>query len=178
MEQGKIHIKRLAEGIAEGIAHAVGGLVHANVSNEQTIRVLRQEIEELRQRIEARDARIRDLEERLTQQTLQKGAQLDRATEAALVEPVTITLQEFEVLKHLRKGLQNKLIAHKLEISESTVKVHLQNLRKKLGVSNRTAAATFPGEVQCRLRRKSAQPDENEAGTVLHFPDGEQVAAG
>ena len=52
-----------------------------------------------------------------------------------------LTAREREVLLSLREGNQNKIIAYKLGISESTVKVHLRNLMKKLKVSNRTQVA-------------------------------------
>jgi DNA-binding NarL/FixJ family response regulator len=52
-----------------------------------------------------------------------------------------LTIREEEVLKSLRAGRQNKIIAYELGISESTVKVHLRNIMKKLKVSNRTQAA-------------------------------------
>ncbi len=45
------------------------------------------------------------------------------------------------MLRSLREGHQNKIIAHQLGISESTVKVHLRNIMKKLRASNRTQAA-------------------------------------
>lgn len=49
-----------------------------------------------------------------------------------------LTARECEVLNILREGRQNKLIAYQLGISESTVKVHLRNIMKKLNVTNRT----------------------------------------
>jgi DNA-binding NarL/FixJ family response regulator len=48
--------------------------------------------------------------------------------------------RELEVLGQLFKGLSNKVIAAKLDIEESTVKLHLRTLFKKLGVNNRTEA--------------------------------------
>ena len=51
------------------------------------------------------------------------------------------TPREIEVLHRLRQGLQNKIIAFELGISESTVKVHLRNVMKKLHASNRTQVA-------------------------------------
>ena len=53
----------------------------------------------------------------------------------------TFTPREIEVLHRLRQGLQNKIIAYELGISESTVKVHLRNVMKKLHASNRTQVA-------------------------------------
>jgi DNA-binding NarL/FixJ family response regulator len=38
-------------------------------------------------------------------------------------------------------GLQNKIIAVKMELSEHTVKVHVHNIIRKLKVHNRTQAA-------------------------------------
>ena len=51
------------------------------------------------------------------------------------------TPREHEILELLRRGLQNKNIAHALLISESTVKVHLRNIMKKLQATNRTQVA-------------------------------------
>lgn len=48
--------------------------------------------------------------------------------------------RELEVLEQLVKGLSNKVIARNLEIEETTVKLHLRSLFKKLNVNNRTEA--------------------------------------
>ena len=52
-----------------------------------------------------------------------------------------LTAREVDVLRSLRAGNQNKIIAFELGISESTVKVHLRNIMKKLHASNRTQVA-------------------------------------
>ncbi len=52
-----------------------------------------------------------------------------------------LTSRECDVLRILREGHQNKIIAFELGISESTVKVHLRNMMKKLRASNRTQVA-------------------------------------
>lgn len=49
-----------------------------------------------------------------------------------------ITKKESSVLEFLIKGLDNKEIAAKLNITELTVKTHLRNIYKKLNVKNRT----------------------------------------
>lgn len=54
---------------------------------------------------------------------------------------MSLTSRECDVLRSLRAGRQNKIIAHELGISESTVKVHLRNMMKKLHASNRTQVA-------------------------------------
>jgi DNA-binding NarL/FixJ family response regulator len=41
----------------------------------------------------------------------------------------------------LRQGKANKTIAYELTMSESTVKVHMHNIMKKIGATNRTEVA-------------------------------------
>ena len=53
-----------------------------------------------------------------------------------------LTARELEVLKLIVKGMSNKEIASVLRITEGTVKIHVNNLLGKLGVSDRTKAAT------------------------------------
>jgi DNA-binding NarL/FixJ family response regulator len=48
------------------------------------------------------------------------------------------TPSELSVLDRLKLGKANKLIAHELGVSESTVKVHIGRIMKKLKVTNRT----------------------------------------
>lgn len=45
------------------------------------------------------------------------------------------------VLEHLQLGKANKIIAHDLGMSESTVKVHIRSIMKKMQATNRTEAA-------------------------------------
>jgi len=54
-----------------------------------------------------------------------------------------LTRREIEVLKLLTEGLFNKEIAYQLSISENTVKNHVSNIFKKIGVSDRTQAAVY-----------------------------------
>jgi DNA-binding NarL/FixJ family response regulator len=53
----------------------------------------------------------------------------------------SLTPRESEVLARLRQGKPNKIIAHELEISESTVKVFVRRILMKLRASNRTEVA-------------------------------------
>jgi DNA-binding NarL/FixJ family response regulator len=52
-----------------------------------------------------------------------------------------LTYREAEVLQLLQLGKPNKIIAFELSISESTVKVHVRNIMKKLHATNRTQVA-------------------------------------
>jgi DNA-binding NarL/FixJ family response regulator len=53
-----------------------------------------------------------------------------------------LTARELDVLERIVAGRANKEIASDLAISEATVKTHVNNLLSKLGVSDRTNAAT------------------------------------
>ena len=51
------------------------------------------------------------------------------------------TPREVEVAEALRRGKANKIIAYEMNLCESTVKVHIRNIMKKLNVTNRTQVA-------------------------------------
>ena len=53
----------------------------------------------------------------------------------------SLTSRQMAVLSHLQQGKANKIIAHELSMSESTVKVHVRNIMRKVGATNRTQAA-------------------------------------
>lgn len=54
-----------------------------------------------------------------------------------------LTAREIDVLRLVVKGLTNKEIARVLDVAESTVKNHINNLMAKLEVSDRTEAVTY-----------------------------------
>jgi len=58
-------------------------------------------------------------------------------------EDVPLTNRETQVLKHIALGLSNREIAKSLEISIETVKEHVQNILRKISVSDRTQAAVW-----------------------------------
>ena len=55
----------------------------------------------------------------------------------------SLTPRETRILNLIAQGLSNKLIANKLQITESTVKVHVKHLLKKLNLKSRVEAAIF-----------------------------------
>ncbi|WP_407941302.1 LuxR C-terminal-related transcriptional regulator [Mesorhizobium xinjiangense] len=66
------------------------------------------------------------------------------------------TLRQAEVVQALRQGKANKIIAYELNLRESTVKVHIRNIMKKLKATNRTEVAykineLFPPETGMTL---------------------------
>jgi DNA-binding NarL/FixJ family response regulator len=54
-----------------------------------------------------------------------------------------LTEREITMLKALARGMSNKAISQELWVTEQTVKFHLGNLYRKLGVPNRLAAASY-----------------------------------
>jgi DNA-binding NarL/FixJ family response regulator len=57
-----------------------------------------------------------------------------------------LTRSELAVLESLARGLVNKEIAAELDIAQQTVKFHLTNVYRKLGVANRTEAIRYAFE--------------------------------
>ncbi|MGB3388261.1 MAG: response regulator transcription factor [Pseudaminobacter sp.] len=51
------------------------------------------------------------------------------------------TPRQAEVANALRRGKANKIIAYELDLHESTVKVHIRNIMRKLKATNRTEVA-------------------------------------
>ena len=54
-----------------------------------------------------------------------------------------LTNSEQKILQMIVGGMSNKEIAFALDISENTVKTHIKNIFDKIGVSDRTSAATL-----------------------------------
>jgi two-component system, NarL family, nitrate/nitrite response regulator NarL len=54
-----------------------------------------------------------------------------------------ISSREIEILESIMTGMSNKVIARQFDICEATVKVHVKAILRKLGVDNRTQAATW-----------------------------------
>lgn len=58
------------------------------------------------------------------------------------------TDRQADVLKALCKGKANKTIAYELNLHESTVKIHVRNIMKKLRAKNRTEVAWITHEIE------------------------------
>lgn len=58
-------------------------------------------------------------------------------------ETVNLTSREWQVLALVAEGRPNKLVAHKLEMSEHTVKLHMHHILGKLQLRNRTEASAW-----------------------------------
>jgi DNA-binding NarL/FixJ family response regulator len=58
-------------------------------------------------------------------------------------EAKELTRREREILRFVADGMPNARIGRELWVTEQTVKFHLSNIYRKLGVSNRTEASRF-----------------------------------
>jgi len=69
---------------------------------------------------------------------------LDRLVELSRqgTQQMELSRREIEILELIARGTGNKLIATSLNISESTVKTHIQSIFQKLEVNDRTEAVT------------------------------------
>ena len=68
------------------------------------------------------------------------------ATPAVPRDDEKLTPREREILGYLALGESNKVIARRLDLAESTIKIHVQNILKKLGLSSRVQAAVYAVE--------------------------------
>ena len=69
-------------------------------------------------------------------------APLEPAREAAAGADL-LSPREREILLLIARGDSNKLIARELDIAETTVKIHVQHILRKLGLSSRVQAAVY-----------------------------------
>jgi DNA-binding NarL/FixJ family response regulator len=65
-----------------------------------------------------------------------------------------LTTRHWDLLRLLAAGHTNAQIARRLGIGESTVRTHLENVYRRLGVTSRTAAVAhaFPGQADPAFR--------------------------
>ncbi len=57
-----------------------------------------------------------------------------------------LTAREREIVQGLARGESNKEIARDLGVAESTVKIHVQNILKKLNLASRVQVAVYAVE--------------------------------
>ncbi len=61
-------------------------------------------------------------------------------------EVVPLTAREHDIVRGLVRGESNKVIARDLGVAESTVKIHVQNILKKLNLASRVQVAVYAVE--------------------------------
>src|SRR5688572_9296625 len=75
----------------------------------------------------------------------------ERAAAAKTMGELGLSSRQREVLELLLKGLPNKLIARKLDISENTAKIHVSAVLRVLGVATRTQALIAVNRLGLRM---------------------------
>jgi two-component system nitrate/nitrite response regulator NarL len=83
------------------------------------------------------------------------------ADSGAVLEKIGLALlsaREREVLALIAQGDSNKLIARHLAIAEATVKIHVQNILRKLQLSSRVQAAVYATAPAAGLTRINKLP--------------------
>ena len=82
---------------------------------------------------------------------------LQPATPAPADPLAGLSPREQEILAHIARGASNKEIARALDIAETTVKIHVQHLLRKLGLDSRVQAAVLRPDAAGRDLLVSAQ---------------------
>lgn len=74
----------------------------------------------------------------------EESAALPHSPRSSLGEPMAeaLTAREMDVIEMLAEGLSNKMIAHRLSISDHTAKFHVNSILAKLNAGTRTEAVT------------------------------------
>lgn len=87
----------------------------------------------------------------------QETAHSEQDTQAAQND-ANLTPREWDVLKLVAEGMQNKNIASDLSLSQHTIKLHIHNILKKIGVSNRTCAASWYNSTRTQHKEQGDGP--------------------
>jgi DNA-binding CsgD family transcriptional regulator len=109
------------------------------------------------------------------------GAGTSSRSGSPITLPGGLTSRQREVLDCLRHGRSNKQIARELNMQEATVKVHIRQIMRRLGVKNRVQAAieatrladAAQGESQAALERARDQAADTDIS-----PGGQNVDKG
>jgi two-component system, NarL family, nitrate/nitrite response regulator NarL len=124
-----------AEDLSAALRAGARGYLIKNIENDYLLRAIR--------RAAAGEAVVAE------SMTAKLVAQLQKSA-TQRIDPISeldrLTPREKEILVCLARGESNKSIARTLCVAESTVKIHVQNVLKKLNLSSRVQAAVFAVE--------------------------------
>jgi two-component system, NarL family, nitrate/nitrite response regulator NarL len=87
-----------------------------------------------------------------------------------------LSAREIEILETIMAGMANKVIARKFDICEATVKVHVKAILRKLGVDNRTQAATWAVKHSVAAPAHSTGPGAHSSVESNEMPQFGQAA--
>jgi len=125
-----------AEELATALRSGARGYLVKNIETDALISAIR--------RAAAGEAVIA---ERMTAKLVEQfRAPAPRHPGPAADEPARLTAREREIVHGLTRGESNKEIARDLGVAESTVKIHVQNILKKLNLASRVQVAVYAVE--------------------------------
>ena len=82
-----------------------------------------------------------------TSQDIRAGQDAGAAATSTAPDPIhSLSPREREILDHVARGASNKEVARALGIAETTVKIHVQHILRKLNLSSRVQAAVYRAE--------------------------------
>lgn len=82
----------------------------------------------------------------------ERNQQSDSDANHGVHEPTRLSPREQDILALLVEGASNKTIGIRLQIEDSTVKVHLRRILKKIPAANRTQAAVWAADKGFKVR--------------------------
>jgi DNA-binding NarL/FixJ family response regulator len=124
--------------LLEAIKAGAAGYILKDAAGERLVEAVRRTLEG---EVPLNEGLAMQLLKRLAGETEQSAELHPEAKKGGVQLPKGITPRETEVLKLLAQGRTNPQIAEDLAVSRGTVKIHVQNIIAKLGVSDRTQAA-------------------------------------
>jgi len=124
-----------AEELAEALRSGARGYLLKNIETEALIRAIR--------RAAAGEPVI---SEDMTAKLVQQFRAPSPAAAPKQDEAPRLTAREREIVQGLARGESNKEIARDLGVAESTVKIHVQNILKKLNLASRVQVAVYAVE--------------------------------
>jgi DNA-binding NarL/FixJ family response regulator len=83
---------------------------------------------------------------------LSRGADVPAAMPETTADGRDFSPRQLEVLRLLREGKPNKIIAHELGMAEATAKVHVRMIMRKLNARNRTQVVLMTGNLMPKAR--------------------------
>jgi two-component system nitrate/nitrite response regulator NarL len=87
---------------------------------------------------------------------------LSAAPSKPLPQGLKLSPRETAILRSIKKGDANKVIARQFDVAEATVKVHVKAILRKLGAANRTQAAIWANDhLQAEAPALDIGPEHN-----------------
>lgn len=139
-EMAEVHVLMLtvsedAQDLMEALRSGACGYLLKNIQTDTLVDAIRRA---------ARGESV--VSQEMTAKLIQGVRNPQARSSGAVVERDRFSPRERDILASLALGESNKEIARRLDLAESTVKIHVQNIFKKLGMSSRVQVALYAVE--------------------------------